>query len=157
MIVLIILWVTLYLLWLWLYVKSLRPSSQLPSAAFFIMEIITLVVLTAEAVLYYLLRKKEMRRFWVRMHIGLLFFALFGTNLLYAAWIFSVTYGGTSGDFRPYISKALNIKMGLYYASLIIAHVFFIMTLIKGFSRKPLQEDIPEGEPGLLDDFRTVK
>jgi hypothetical protein len=90
------------------------------------------------------------------MHIGLLYIALTGLPILYA--LIAIPFGRafSTSDYQVVLGTALKIRFVVYWSCVTIAHVFFIMTVIRGFSRKPAEETALQEEAGLLDDFRPI-
>jgi hypothetical protein len=71
-----------------------------------------------------------------------------------------VFFVGNSGrgkeEFYIYTTLLSNVRTFIFYGCFVLGHIFFILSIIKGFSRKGTVETVIE-EPGFLDEFYESK
>lgn len=108
------------------------------------------IVLLAEIIVYIKIRKLIYRKLWVWLHVLLVNIALFILPLT-AAFLSTFIYDET-GNVRSSLFWLLQNFSYLIFALLIVAHLFFALTLIKSFQLKKSARTNDEA-PGLLDEF----
>jgi hypothetical protein len=104
-------------------------------------------LLIAETILYRVIRKRITNRFYVWAHIILIMVTFV---ILPVTGVLSAIQARTLPP-MVYSKKQLQlaqVRFYVFWASIIIGHAFFIATMIKSFSRKPVINDEP---PGILD------
>jgi hypothetical protein len=102
--------------------------------------ILTLVVLLAEAIIYRILGDRLDRPKWVWTHIGSLYFIIILIPILIIIFnVFVVDRIGT-GDVFEWARRANLIRNILFWSALAIGHFFFVLTIVRGFSKKDSRE-----------------
>jgi hypothetical protein len=108
---------------------------------------VPVLILTAECIVYWFLRKKKIRKLLIRMHISLLYFALILLPILHVFVLFYL-------EKSMYMGLLFNIKFLVYWSCIIISHLFFIAVLINGF--RPRKEQKPESDTSdILNEFTS--
>ena len=106
-------------------------------------------LLIAEIVIYYIIRKRLYNRQWVIIHCLCNLFVFVALPLSVPFFV-TLLFGRYSAEeYRTLMNTGSQIRFWLFYFFLLVGHVFFILTIVKGFKKK--QES---HEPaGLLDEF----
>lgn len=106
-------------------------------------------LLIAEIVIYYVIRKRLNNRQWVLIH-SLCNLFIFVALPLSVPFFVNLFFGQYSGEeFKALMNTVSQVRFWVFYFFLLVGHVFFILTIVKGFKKK--QES---HEPaGLLDEF----
>lgn len=115
---------------------------------------IFLIILATEAIIYWRIRRRIMRKDFVWVHIGGLLLAFVGAPIgftLFTAWQ-SMTNG--AGDAGSKITIANNIRTYLVWAALIIGHIGFVLVLISANKKRSdeLRSTTTNG-PDILNDY----
>lgn len=110
-------------------------------------------LLVVEIILYWLMRNHIYKKLWVKVHVIL--FALgfiILPFLIHFIGIATLSLNATDIEYAERIIFIAKVDVITIYSCLIIAHVFFALTLIKSFGFK--KELAESNEPsGLLDEF----
>jgi hypothetical protein len=110
-------------------------------------------LLLAEIFLYWFMRHDIYNKWWVKSHV--IFFALgFIVFPFFIHFIGNLTLpiDATDKEYMERIILIAKIDVVVIYSSLIIAHIFFALTLLKSFKFKKAVNNNDEA-PGLLDEF----
>jgi uncharacterized membrane protein YgdD (TMEM256/DUF423 family) len=105
------------------------------------------VVLFGEAIVYYIIRKRNKSRRDSWMHILLMTIAVLAPALFEIALSFANRDNYTVSTHRRF----LLVRTVIFYGSLFTAHIFFVRVLIKTGSKTPEPETQPS--ENLLDEF----
>ena len=104
-------------------------------------------LLLAEAIVYWTIRKRITERKHVWAHIWLVLFGFVFLQLFVTLpyYLMRIMHRPT-GSFM----QINYIRMFFFWGAFVIGHTFFIMVLVKAYSRKPQEEVVESGN--LLDD-----
>jgi len=97
---------------------------------------LTVVILLAEAVIYRILRYKLDRPQWVWTHIATLYFMIIAIPILIIIFNVYIVDQVSSGDAFEWARKANLIRNILFWSALVVGHFFFVLTIVRGFSKK---------------------
>lgn len=104
---------------------------------------VIIIVLSAEAIFYYINRKIPAKRLWVRLHIFLLYFTLIIAPLLSVLIAdFYINLFGNRSEYWEFLFKLRNVIM---IAAVVMAHVYFLMVIsqvILAKKNKKQEEDM---------------
>jgi hypothetical protein len=115
--------------------------------------LITGVILLAEAVVYRLLQYRLDRMQWVWAHISSLYFLVLVLPFIIFLLNIIVRRRFNSWDQFEWIRKLNLLRNLLFWSILLVGHLFFVLTIVRGFSKKrKLQEDQNDSS-NLLDEF----
>lgn len=110
-------------------------------------------LLVTEVFLYWFMRYHIYNKWWVKMHVicfalGFIIFP-FLINLIGIA---TIPIDASDIEYMQRIILIAKIDVVAIYSTLIIAHIFFALTLFKSFTFKKVANNNDEA-PGLLDEF----
>lgn len=110
-------------------------------------------LLLAEIFLYWFMRHNIYNKWWVKAHVlcfglGFIVFPFF----IHLIGHFTLPVNGTEDEYMERLILIARIHVVVIYSSLIIAHIFFALTLLKSFQLKKTVNNNDEA-PGLLDEF----
>lgn len=115
---------------------------------------IIVVVLLAEAITYWKIRKRITRKSFVWGHIGGLLLAFIIVPLLYTVSVALISANSIPDDFTRRMSIAGNIRIGLFWTLLVVAHICFVRVLIDAFKKRGEEPDPPTSDsPDILNDY----
>jgi hypothetical protein len=115
--------------------------------------LITGVILLAEAIVYRLLQHRLDRMQWVWAHISSLYFLVLVLPFIIILLNIIVRRRFNSWDQFEWIRKLNLLRNLLFWSILLVGHLFFVLTIVRGFSKKrKLQEDQNDSS-NLLDEF----
>ena len=115
--------------------------------------IITLIILLAEAIVYRVLQSRLDRPKWVWTHIVSLFIIIILIPLLTVLFNFFVVDQIGNGTAFEWARKANLIRNILFWSAVAIGHLFFTLTIVRGFSKKGNEEI--NNSADVLDEFDT--
>ena len=104
--------------------KSLSFSPDFYQAVF-VQFIVVILVLIAEAFIYYFFRKKIVNRLWAMLHISLLYVALILIPVILVFLGPVLTQIFTRADYNNSWRQVIIIKTILFWSALIVGHAFF--------------------------------
>ena len=134
--------------------KSLSFSPDFYQAVF-VQFIVVILVLIAEAFIYYFFRKKIVNRLWAMLHISLLYVALILIPVILVFLGPVLTQIFTRADYNNSWRQVIIIKTILFWSALIVGHAFFILTIAKGHSLKNVTSKQRNESSDLLNDFAS--
>lgn len=113
--------------------------------------ILFLSCLFIETIAYWLLRKKIFDIVAVRIHVWILFFVFcIMPFLFFLIAQISASYLG-SDRYMSFLKELSQIRTFLFWALLAVAHIFFLITIVKCFNNK--KETVSDEPAGILDEF----
>ena len=114
---------------------------------------IYIFILLVESLLYWILRKRILKKSWALIHVALLYFALIFLAILFvvSTWIAASYY--SPSDYGNFMRQISNIRRTVFWCSIIAAHIFFIATIVKGFSNKNISGKSENESADLLNEF----
>jgi hypothetical protein len=115
--------------------------------------VLTALILLAEAIVYWILRKRFYRMRWVWCHVVLLYMLLIILPGIYIFIIPLFSRDFESGSYYKWLGNLRLVRTFLYWSLLIMAHVFFVLTIVKSFSKNSSAEIGTNETSGLLDEF----
>ena len=101
---------------------------------------LTVVILLAEAVIYRILQHKLDRPQWVWTHVAMLYFIIIVIPILIICFNVYVVEAIPATDAFEWARKANLIRNILFWSALAVGHFFFVLTIVRGFSKKESQE-----------------
>ena len=112
-------------------------------------------ILLVELIVYWLIRRRLYYKSWVRIHIGLLWLSMV---ILPAVFLIVFYYLRYTESPVPYaeVSHTVGAVFGLVFLiSILTGHLFFILTIVKSFSKKKRLQTNPDANdsPHILDEF----
>lgn len=115
---------------------------------------VLLIILVAEAIIYWRIRSRIIRKDFVWIHIGGLLLA-FVMNpiafIIFSAW---QSMANNAGEVGSKIAIASQIRMYVVWAALIIGHICFVLVLIDAFRKQKKEQETPAPDnPDLLNDY----
>lgn len=117
--------------------------------------LVVLAILVVETIVYWFLGSRPIKRSWAWAHIICLFIATIGVPLLFVLALY-ITRGQTISRYFNLRVITGAMRIVFFYGSVIVGHVFFILSLIKGFSRQ-VKVELLTSEQGILDDYYQTK
>jgi hypothetical protein len=106
----------------------------------------------SEAFVYWRVRKKILNKRVAWAHVLLLVFGFLNITLIAFLAIYFENDYYLSSDDSTLIDLASFIINYAFWGTFVLAHIFFVITIVKSFSKKQeLKTDEPS--PGLLDEF----
>ena len=115
--------------------------------------LITGVILLGEAIVYRLLQYRLDRMQWVWAHISSLYFIVLILPFVIVFLNIFIRRRFNSWDEFEWIRKINLLRNLLFWSILLVGHLFFVLTIVRGFSKKrKLQEEQNESS-NLLDEF----
>ena len=115
--------------------------------------VITIVILIAEAVTYWILRRRFYRMSWIWTHVVLLYIVLLILPLVYVFLSFVLPRYLNPELYADWLAKFSMAQITIYWVGLAIAHVFFVLTIVYGFQKKKLAEPVGNEPTHILDQF----
>ena len=112
-------------------------------------------ILLVEMGIYCLIRKRLYDKLWVRLHIISIWIAIIVLPITYLVTFKYITFGDftdNSGFSRNDLSAIFGIA---FILSIAAGHLFFILTIVKSFSKKKRLQTNPDAtdSPHILDEF----
>lgn len=105
-----------------------------------------------EVLIYWFIRHRLYKPLWVRMHLLMLWLALFFFPVAFAlAYAFNMANANNQTAATTYNIMA-TIQTYAFWGSIVIGHLFFIATIVKSFSKPPSPTDATD-TPHILDEF----
>lgn len=115
-------------------------------------QIAVLIILFLEALIYWSIKFRIANKYWVKAHVWLMFFAMI--ILPFFAWL-TLTIAPqylSLTEFSRLRFWASSIRFYFGWGLIIIAHIFFVLTLINFFNTRN-QVAKTENSPDMLDEF----
>jgi len=141
------------LMYLYYKLRIVFTTSRIPIKIFNWLEIMQLILVIIEALLYAWLQRSIKTKLWVRLHIWSLAFVLLLMPLIIIGIVFIIQLLEIT-ESRAIIKSINWIKFYLSWGFTIIGHGAFIVVLVKSLQKK--NEAAPTQEPGgILDEFTT--
>jgi len=115
--------------------------------------VLALAVVAVEATVYWLLKRKFYRMSWVWAHVSLLYFVLMVVPLLYPLGnliLFNYMGSGHAGEWVLMISNVLST---LFWSAVVVAHIFFVLTIVRSLKARKQKEKGTYDPASLLDEF----
>ena len=116
---------------------------------------ITLAILLAETFVYWYLRKYIANRSWCWAHVITTYAALIILPLLFALVLFFTPDFQEQETWFSFYRTLLIIRRGIFWACVLIGHIFFIQTIIKGINLKKKIAAVQGEDEGIFSDFRS--
>lgn len=116
---------------------------------------IIVLALCIECFVYWKLQKQIIIKWWAWSHVILVYFALTLSPILFMISIPLIKLYSAQADNRNFIRQLATFRMIFFWSCLIIAHVFFIATLIKSYSSKIVTDNPANESSDLLDEFAS--
>ena len=135
-------------------VVKLRPlGGQVNFIPIIVQMTVTFIVLLSEAIVYWKLRRRFEKMSWVWAHIFLLYFILILMPIVYLFVLPLLT-----NYFNPQRSSSLIINLSvtrviLFWSSVAIAHIFFVLTIVKSKWKNKSTVAANDEPANLLDEF----
>ena len=108
-------------------------------------------ILMVELGVYWLIRKKLFYKSWVRIHIGSIWATLVVLPAVYLFCFYWFKLYETDSDA---VSRKLSSIFGIaFLVAIAIGHLFFILTIVKSFTKKELPKPDAANSPDILDEF----
>jgi len=114
-------------------------------------DLIFLLILLAEMVVYWTLRYKIRDKRWVRWHVWSLFAFMVVYPLIFVAVLAFVITQLASRDYGQFLVQSSKLRQYLFWLIVPGSHIFFIITIVESF--KPVKVPDNDEPPGLLDEF----
>jgi len=105
-------------------------------------------LLIIEIIIYCIIRKRIYNKLWVGLHSWITF-AIFLLPIVIILFYNIIAEDYSPEEFAALSKRITQIRVILFYLFIVIAHIFFILTIVKSFKQ---QISINE-TPGLLDEF----
>jgi hypothetical protein len=115
--------------------------------------LISFAVLLAEAVMYWKLRRRFSNMLWVWCHISLLYFILLIMPFAYLMLMPILNRYIEPVHYSDLMETLSWVRLILFWSLLVVAHIFFVLTIVKGYSKKNEFEIDLNGASNLLDEF----
>ena len=136
-----------------LLVLNLAVASALDILFILTRVLIPASILLAELLVYWLIRKRLYYKTWVRIHILSIWVAMVLLPVTYLVVVYFYRYTG-SESLGGYSRRLSMIYGAAFVISLLVGHIFFILSIIKSFSKKKrLQTTVAADSPDILDEF----
>ncbi|GEM_PF-2706710 len=111
-------------------------------------------LLVVEIILYWLMRHHIYKRLWVKAHVILFALGFIVLPfLIHFIGLSTLSPDATDIEYAERIIFLAKADVVTIYSCLIIAHIFFALTLIKSFGFKKELNNNNNEPPGLLDEF----
>jgi hypothetical protein len=114
------------------YYKALNP--QFPFLTFFTAQMISSAILIAEAVIYWYIREWKLKKLFIWLHIGCLYFVLIGIPVLGTALALLILPDTDIDDQTRVVAE--KARFITFWSFIIAGHIFFIAAIINGFRNK---------------------
>jgi hypothetical protein len=116
---------------------------------------VLIIVLLAEAIIYWRIRRRTLHRGLVWVHIGGLLAGFIVIPLLYTAYVAWLSVNSGDGNAGDKISDAILIQKVFIGVCLVVGHTCFILLLIDTFKKRRKQESEPPASDSLdiLNDY----
>ena len=142
------------LMYLYYRLRIAFAASRIPIKIFNWVEIMGLLIVIIEALLYAWLQRSIKTKPWVRLHVWSLAFVLLLMPLIIISTVFIIQMHLNIEEIRAVMKSISWIKFYLSWGFTIIGHGAFIVVLVKSLNKKI--ENTPTPEPGgILDEFNT--
>ena len=115
--------------------------------------ILTSVVLVAEAIVYRVIRFRLYRPLWAWAHVSCLYFVVLILPIFIVLLNFFVRRKYTSWDQFEWIRRINLLRTFLFWSFILIGHLFFVLTIVKAFSKKAEPRGDNNESSDLLDEF----
>jgi len=137
------------------YKFQLHPANgyQLYSVkSFVIYEMVVIAILVIEIIVYWNLRYRIVNRWWVRLHVWALFFAMVLAPFVTMAIMMILPNYFSATDYSLFLLPFSRIRFYIICGLLFIGHIFFIMTTVKSLQAKNTDPAKTEDD-GILEEF----
>ena len=115
--------------------------------------ILTSVVLLAEAIVYRILQYRLYRIRWVWVHVSSLYFLVLILPILFVFLNFFIRRRVEAFESFEWIRKLNLLRNILFWSVLLIGHLFFVLTIVRAFSKKSEPEEQNNESSDFLDEF----
>jgi magnesium-transporting ATPase (P-type) len=113
-----------------------------------------MAVIIGEAVFYWQYRKRIRASLFAWYHIGGMVMAFFILPSIQTIYPFLLDFTGSSGDgYREAYAIFSKVTMVVFWVFFIVAHIFFAMMIIKGFSNEKEEEKVAGSSPDILSEY----
>jgi hypothetical protein len=137
-----------------LLLLNLAAASALDIVFILTRVLIPASILLAELLVYWLIRKRLYYKAWVRIHILSIWVAIVILPITYLAIVYFYRYSEEADSYGGYSRRFSMIYGATFIISLLVGHIFFILSIIKSFSKKKrLQTTVTGDSPDILDEF----
>ena len=135
-------------------VLQVRPfGGQINFIPIIVQLTISLFVLLSEAIVYWKLRKTFYNMSWVWCHICLLYFILMVMPIVYLFLLPILNRSYSPEQYGEVMLNISRIRVIIFWSGLIIAHIFFVLTIVKSNWKKESAESLANEPANLLDEF----
>jgi hypothetical protein len=113
-----------------------------------------LILLVVEAIIYWRIRKRSIRKDLAWLHIGGMLLAFVVIPIFFSVFVAWQGFSNSSGDARSTIVMISTINRYVMWAAIIIGHIGFVMVLINAYKKRTNETDPNTTDgPDILNDY----
>ena len=117
--------------------------------------LLTSIILLAEAIMYWIMKNRLYRMQWVWFHVSSLYFVVLVLPILFVFLNYMIRRRFEIWDELEWIRKLNLLRNILFWSALLIGHLYFVLTIVKAFSKKGEPEEENNEPADFLDEFPT--